>query len=390
MQTGRYHGDIRQLAVGQDRSEMIGIRHGRGVYTYDGTPFRYEGDWRNSRKHGRGKFQVGCPSAGPTATYEGDFVDGEMTGRGTKTWSDGRRYDGEFVMGEFHGKGTFVDKDESRYEGDWESNQRSGNGVLRLANGDVVSGVYRQHCIVQGVWNGASGNRYEGAWQGGVWHGHGVETLSDGAVYTGDFENGRRHGHGTLVEPSGFTYNGAFQGGAPLYAGERVLMFDVRPSGNVAELLTPAEAPTPAKKPAGGKPKQDDAMLNGEPAPLQIAFDDPHVPAFYFCVVDAGQRIVAEESKRALIVDVGPYVDPNAEPAQEPQKCIEFEEGPGGPPSRSATVMSVDGIWDVSTLRFATTTLTPGVFRITARATIPGIPVTTRMTRLVQVQDPSL
>lgn len=250
-----------------------------------------------------------------------------------------------------------MDKDESRYEGDWESNQRSGqvrtvhhwsppperclgNGVLRLANGDVVSGVYRQHCIVQGVWNGASGNRY--VW-GQIRTGSTVETSAVGTKAPGKVAFGMgtawrrcRTGLYTL----GISRTVVGMGTAPwsnhpgspttalsragllcvslpflikqpgrqrlpvLDAGERVLMFDVRPSGNVAELLTPAEAPTPAKKPAGGKPKQDDAMLNGEPAPLQIAFDDPHVPAFYFCVVDAGQRIVAEESKRALIVDV--------------------------------------------------------------------------------------
>jgi len=42
--------------------------------------------------------------------YEGDFVDGKRTGKGTFTWANGNKYEGDFVDGKFHGKGTLVSK----------------------------------------------------------------------------------------------------------------------------------------------------------------------------------------------------------------------------------------------------------------------------------------
>lgn len=40
--------------------------------------------------------------------YEGDFVDGKRTGKGTFTWASGNKYEGDFVDGKFHGKGTLL------------------------------------------------------------------------------------------------------------------------------------------------------------------------------------------------------------------------------------------------------------------------------------------
>lgn len=37
--------------------------------------------------------------------YEGDFLHGEMTGKGVRQWEDGTVYRGDFVSGEKHGHG---------------------------------------------------------------------------------------------------------------------------------------------------------------------------------------------------------------------------------------------------------------------------------------------
>lgn len=39
------------------------------------------------------------------SVYSGDFYDGEMTGKGTRTYSDKSIYKGEFYKGERHGYG---------------------------------------------------------------------------------------------------------------------------------------------------------------------------------------------------------------------------------------------------------------------------------------------
>jgi hypothetical protein len=40
--------------------------------------------------------------------YEGDFVDGEMTGDGERTWDDGSKFIGKFIEGEKHGLGDMT------------------------------------------------------------------------------------------------------------------------------------------------------------------------------------------------------------------------------------------------------------------------------------------
>jgi len=70
--------------------------------------------------------------------YEGDFVDGEMTGKGKRTWEDGTEYTGDFVAGEKEGFGEIVygkrNIKEHSFKGHWVGNQRHGYGELKLRN----------------------------------------------------------------------------------------------------------------------------------------------------------------------------------------------------------------------------------------------------------------
>lgn len=59
--------------------------------------------------------------------YEGEFIDGEIDGRGTlhsQTRDDD--YTGEFVRGDKHGHGTLTQKDGTTYEGEWFHNKFQG------------------------------------------------------------------------------------------------------------------------------------------------------------------------------------------------------------------------------------------------------------------------
>ena len=52
--------------------------------------------------------------------YEGEYKNGKFDGKGSFTFSDGRRYEGQFKNGEKHGKGTFTFPDGRKYVGEWE------------------------------------------------------------------------------------------------------------------------------------------------------------------------------------------------------------------------------------------------------------------------------
>lgn len=55
-----------------------------------------------------------------------------MTGRGVRTWADGRVYEGEFLQGEMHGKGFWRNSSTNEsYEGEFRDNKRQGYGHLQ-------------------------------------------------------------------------------------------------------------------------------------------------------------------------------------------------------------------------------------------------------------------
>ena len=58
----------------------------------------------------------------PSGTrYEGDWRDGKRTGRGTMTWANGVRYEGDWHDGKAHGQGTRIDSDGDRFAGQWRN-----------------------------------------------------------------------------------------------------------------------------------------------------------------------------------------------------------------------------------------------------------------------------
>ena len=49
---------------------------------------------------------------------------------GIEIWSDGAKYEGEFKEGKKNGKGKFVWNDNSTYEGDFRDNSLEGYGII--------------------------------------------------------------------------------------------------------------------------------------------------------------------------------------------------------------------------------------------------------------------
>ena len=78
--------------------------------------------------------------------YEGDWVDGNRTGKGVWTWGtgewEGSRYEGDWVLGKRTGKGVLTWPSGDRYEGDFVNGKRTGKGVKTYASGTVKSGIW--------------------------------------------------------------------------------------------------------------------------------------------------------------------------------------------------------------------------------------------------------
>jgi hypothetical protein len=122
------------------------VRNGRGSYRYEiggNGLFVYDGLWMNGQKNGpHGKFTVKGAHQ-----VTGDFREGEITGFGVKTWSDGRRYEGDWLNGEMNGKGHWISSNgDETYCGGFKDNKRHGFGVLTLTRTpSVYSGNFSFH-----------------------------------------------------------------------------------------------------------------------------------------------------------------------------------------------------------------------------------------------------
>uniref|UniRef100_A0AC11EVW5 MORN repeat containing 1 n=1 Tax=Ovis aries TaxID=9940 RepID=A0AC11EVW5_SHEEP len=194
-------------------------RDGYGIYVYPNSFFRYEGEWRGGKKHGRGKllFKDG-------SYYEGDFVDGEITGEGCRHWTlTGNTYTGQFVLGEPQGHGIMKYQAGGHYEGELFRGLREGHGCLVDADGQVYWGSFhnnKRHG--QGRMVFRNGDEYEGNWVQDQRQGHGMLRLVDGSTYEGQWHSGVFSGQGSMAHCSGVIYRGIWINGHPMAQATRI------------------------------------------------------------------------------------------------------------------------------------------------------------------------
>lgn len=124
--------------------------------------------------------------------YEGDWVNGHISGKGTMIWKEsGDTYTGDWLNGKRHGKGKFVWKSGNVYEGDWVNSKREGKGKLVWKNGDSYEGDWKDD-VATGkgtlIWK-KNGTSYTGDWVNWKKHGYGVYTYRDGTTLTGNWQN---------------------------------------------------------------------------------------------------------------------------------------------------------------------------------------------------------
>ena len=123
---------------------------------------RYEGDWKNNKKHGIGKMKyinVG--------EYQGYWENGHRHGEGIFTYANGDVYSGWWRFGNKHGTGTYsfskngmklygvweegnlkvskwIFPNGTFYQGGFENNKPSGAGEWHFENGNTVKGSFSQ------------------------------------------------------------------------------------------------------------------------------------------------------------------------------------------------------------------------------------------------------
>jgi hypothetical protein len=166
-------------------------REGWGIYICAKTGAVYDGEWKEGKKHGKGKCQYA-----DRGDYIGSWENGKRHGKGVCNYS-GFRYKGEWKDDKPHGKGKITSPEGDTYLGHYEMGKRHGQGQCTYANGDV----------------------YTGDWLNGKKHGNGVLVCANKDVYAGKWEedmyteeNGRWTGYGrsTVVTISAELIKGLF------------------------------------------------------------------------------------------------------------------------------------------------------------------------------------
>lgn len=237
-----------------------GIPDGEGVARYKNGCV-YSGQWSDGKLYGKGKF---IDSNGVTK-YEGEFYNNKKSGKGTYYFDNGSRIEGIFSNDHFesgtlyyidgckyvgafdargyeHGYGTLYYPNGDYFKGQWQHGRVNGEGVLYYATGvtykcrfvdgkeegtrvydypflkiKYVAEYIDGKQVSAGVYYGYDGkpidansicvNYTDSAYLGGIkdgkLNGIGIINMKDGRRFVGGFENNTIHGNGTLYYTNG-------------------------------------------------------------------------------------------------------------------------------------------------------------------------------------------
>lgn len=271
--------------------------------------------------------------------YEGEFVEGEITGKGERVYADGTIYKGEFLQGEKHGYGEvkYAKGREDWYKGMWQMNVREGQGTLYTKDKNTFTGEFRGHhpngvCTV--LYN--NGSHYHGEVVKGVKHGQGklstpvalnigshlgggdssIEREEDevNVVYDGTFENGLKHGQGRLfIENGSFSLESKFVNDQPEHeSNQTILRLPHAPVEEETKVDPKAKKPDPK---AAAKPEEDKEKENKNKITYEV-----------------GKENNAIEFEMHIVYQGQPYEDPNPPVVEEKQAApAKGGKGPAKP-----------------------------------------------------------
>lgn len=175
-----FNDKLKKFDIYQGQKNTSGQFHGFGIYTFaNGT------------------------------VYEGELVNGKISGIGILTNSVGKYY-GEvkesastYAFLPQNGIGMSAFSNGTEYYGNYQNGLYHGIGILSLANGDKYEGEFSFGKYYQkGVLTYANGDKYEGEFSGKR-EGKGKLTLKDGTIYEGKFKNDKMNGVIIVTAPDG-------------------------------------------------------------------------------------------------------------------------------------------------------------------------------------------
>ena len=146
--------------------------------------------------------------------YEGHMAKGVPDGFGKSVHRDGQTYEGEFRNGRLHGRGIMTSAGGTRIEGQWRNGVLEGTAVIVTRGGDRYEGETRNYLPNgKGVATWANGEHYEGDWVNGNMEGQGVATSPDGSRYEGEWKRRLPSGKRTRTDAQGNRFEGTFEAG---------------------------------------------------------------------------------------------------------------------------------------------------------------------------------
>lgn len=154
---------------------------------------------------------------GRNFVFSGQIQDGQLfQGKLIEKLGDKKEntYEGNFRNNKLDGKGTFTDSQGTIYDGTFENNQLNGDGTIKYPDKTIYVGTCKQNKPHgQGKIKYEDGSTYEGEFRNGEPNGMGKMVYEDGTIYAGNFKNGKPHGTGKITYPSMGTFKGTFING---------------------------------------------------------------------------------------------------------------------------------------------------------------------------------
>ena len=218
------------------------IRHGHGEYTYQNKCFKYEGQYSNGVKHGKGIMHL--PNG---SSYEGDISKNVIDGFGKYRFGDHLSYEGNFKLGKRSGKGVMTcvlypnDIIEISSD-DWINDIISGKGTITCKSKSYqykgfietfqrANFFHKLYIVPHGtgvILNNDEKEKYVGYFEHGMKSGKGNEYYDNGnKKYSGNFQFDRYSGYGEYYSTSGdIVYKGNFDKGLKHGEGTNYYNFD--------------------------------------------------------------------------------------------------------------------------------------------------------------------
>eukprot|EP01125_Pyxidicula_operculata_P017353 TRINITY_DN6074_c0_g2_i1.p1 TRINITY_DN6074_c0_g2~~TRINITY_DN6074_c0_g2_i1.p1 ORF type:complete len:1111 (-),score=275.22 TRINITY_DN6074_c0_g2_i1:73-3264(-) len=142
-----------------------GSRTGKGKCAFPRDAY-YDGDWKHDRFHGEGEYREE-----DGVVYKGNWIYGTKQGKGQYIFPSGARYVGYVNNGKFHKTGKFegeVGDMIQSYDGEWSNGRIHGKGTLTFENGDVYEGGFNNNNYHgEGTYRFANGTILDTKWDMG-------------------------------------------------------------------------------------------------------------------------------------------------------------------------------------------------------------------------------